>query len=263
AAESQDSSTLIFAELEWLFLQKTIIFFLKVAPLAQRFLPLSLQTARHQTILGLNRPVLPLGTLGFVAGPLQALLPVAVQLLTLLVNILDRLQTQLQSSGLEGTQDLLGHELVHYPSFESATRGAFILPPHTPIVGGRLALIAGVHAPATGPADQQARQQRPAVARHPERTASRAVLEQPLQVGLVPFPRDIGRQAIALEHQPLRHRDRARFDLAATRGCPFVIDTATSVGVGPRIDRMVQHPSEHSRSGQVPFQVAAPRSAAD
>src|SRR5262249_28454070 len=53
AGEGQDSSTLVLAGLRWLLLQEAIIFLLKIAPLSQRLLPLSLQAASHQTILGL------------------------------------------------------------------------------------------------------------------------------------------------------------------------------------------------------------------
>ena len=65
---------------------------------------------------------MPFGEFRVIGGPLQALLPVAVQGITLLVHILDRFQAQLQPGGLEGTQNLLGHEIVHRPGFESATR---------------------------------------------------------------------------------------------------------------------------------------------
>ena len=107
----------------------------------------------------------------------------AVQAVALLVHVLDRFQAELQGGGLQSTQDLLGHQIVHRPGFETATRRSLVLPPHTPIISGRFAPIAGVHAPATGPTDQQARQQCFAGAGHSGRTGPWAVLEQPLLVG--------------------------------------------------------------------------------
>jgi len=79
-------------------------------------------------ILRLNRLVPPFDAFCLLGGPLQALLPVAVKALTLLVHILDRFQAQLQSSRLEGTQNLLGHEIVHHPGFKSTTRRSLVLP---------------------------------------------------------------------------------------------------------------------------------------
>jgi hypothetical protein len=256
-------STLVLAQARWLFLQKTIAFFRDIAPITQRLLPLSLQAASDETILRLNRLVLPFGAFRLIGGPLQALLPMAVQALTLLMHVLDRFQAQLQSGGLEGAQNLLGHEIVHHPGFEPATRRSLVLPPHTPIIGGRLAPIAGVHPPATGPAAEQARQQRLAGAGHPGRTGPRAVLEQPLPVGLILFPCDIGWQAVPFEHQPLRHRYLAHLQLAAPGGRALVIDAAPAVGIGPRIDRVMEHPAHRAWARQAPFQLAAPWSAVE
>src|SRR5208337_3649112 len=49
----------------------------------------------------------------------------------------------------------------------------------------------------------------------------------------------------------------AHLDLAATRGRPLVIDAATSVGIGPRIDRVMQHPVQRVPTGRAPFQLTA------
>ena len=99
AGQAQDSSTLVLAAARWLFLQKAIIFFRKIAPISQRFLPLSLQAASHETILRLNRLVLPFGAFRLIGGPLQAVLPVAVQTVALLVHVLDRFQADSKVAG--------------------------------------------------------------------------------------------------------------------------------------------------------------------
>ena len=120
AGQGEDSSTLVVAEVRWLFLQKTIIFLCEIALIPHRFLPMSLQAVRHETILGLDGPILPFGTFRLIGGPLQAVLPVAVQAVALLVHVLDRFQAELQGGGLQSTQDLLGHEIVHRPGFETS-----------------------------------------------------------------------------------------------------------------------------------------------
>src|SRR5262249_43020698 len=50
------------------------------------------------------------------------------------------------------------------------------------------------------------------------------------------------------------------FGLAAAGGRALVIDATASVGIRPRIDRVMKHPAQHARSGQTPFQLTAPRS---
>ena len=58
---------------------------------------------RHETILRLDGLILAFGAFRFIGGPLQAVLPVAVQAVALFVNVLDRFQAELQGGGLQST----------------------------------------------------------------------------------------------------------------------------------------------------------------
>ena len=140
--QGQDSSTLVLAEARWLFLQKTIILFCKITPISQRFLPLSLQGASHETILRLNRLVLPFGEFCLIGGPLQAVLPVSVK-----ASRSDAHPGSLSGSAPEwrarGHAKPAGNQTVHHPGFKSATRRSLVLPSSALIIGGRLAPIAG------------------------------------------------------------------------------------------------------------------------
>src|SRR5579863_5410793 len=72
------------------------VLLLQPALLAQGLLPTPLQLAGHQAVLRLTGVVLPPRPLGLVAGPLHLLLPMLVQLLAFLLQVLGRRPAQIQ-----------------------------------------------------------------------------------------------------------------------------------------------------------------------
>src|SRR5207249_11930781 len=71
----------------------------------------------------------------------------------------------------------------------------------------------------------------------PYTTLFRSVRQQLLLIGQVTLPRDVGREAILLEHLPLRHRHGPHPDLAPTGGRPLRIHAPAPV-------RSEEHTSE-------------------
>ena len=79
-------------------LQKTIIFLCEIALIPHRLLRNLAPSRRHETTLGLDGPILPCGTFRLIGGPLQAVLPVAVQAVALCARP-GSLSGQLQGGG--------------------------------------------------------------------------------------------------------------------------------------------------------------------
>ena len=250
-------------EMRRVLVQESVVFFPQIALCTQRILPLPLQAASHQAILGLDGLILPFGTLRPHRSPAPAVAPNGGAGVAFLLNVLDRLQAQFQGRRLQGPEDLLVTRSSTAAGREPATIGALELPAHAPIIGGRTCSDSTLHAPATRPANQAGPSAAPRRREAPRGTGPGAVLEQPLLVGQVTLPRDIGRQAVPLEHLPFRHRHLAHLDLAATGGRPFVIDTATPIGSKPphRSDDGASGPA--CSRGPAPFQLAASRTLVD
>ena len=61
AGQGEDSSTLVVAEVRWLFLQNHSYIPLRDRVDSASLVPMSLLAVRHETILGLDGPILPFG----------------------------------------------------------------------------------------------------------------------------------------------------------------------------------------------------------
>ena len=75
-------------------------------------IPAGLQRAGHHAVLGLHRVVLPLGTLGLIAHPLQAQLPLAVDILGLPLHFPEHCQRQVQLRRSERRQQGFDHLVI-------------------------------------------------------------------------------------------------------------------------------------------------------
>ena len=63
----------------WGLTEEAVVLFLRLPLLPQRRFPLPLQSRGHQPVLGIDRPVAPLGALGLVLLPTDGLLPIPLQ----------------------------------------------------------------------------------------------------------------------------------------------------------------------------------------
>ena len=81
-----------------------MILLFHLALLLQGFLPTCLQCSRHESILGLHGLILSLGPADLVLHPFEFLMPVIVQALALLLDVLDGAQAEFQAGRFQGTQ---------------------------------------------------------------------------------------------------------------------------------------------------------------
>src|SRR5262249_36262299 len=135
----------------------------------QRLLPAPLQGPGHEAILRIDGPVAPFGVLGLVAGPLQPLPPVLVQAGAGPPGGLQGPTGPLQRGGLQGAKDLLSYQVVDRrgPEAEAGLLASHVQMAGTPVVRLLVGPIVRLEAPAAVAADDDAGEQRRAVARTP------------------------------------------------------------------------------------------------
>src|SRR4051812_29499759 len=109
------------------------------------------------------------------------------------------------------------------------------------------------HAPAAFPAVEQSAQQRRPFPRRTQHRHAGGVPLQLLLVGQVLLPRDISRQPALVEHMPLVARYEAPPDARLAGSPPAGIHLAAPEAVGPRIDRVVEHPRKLRAVGPTPL----------
>jgi hypothetical protein len=191
------------------------------------------------------------------------LLPVAVEAIAFLTDVLGRLEAQLQRGGFQGALDRAGHEVIdrRRPQAVTGRSRAHLQVSFARIIRGGLARIGGVHPVAARAADNQARQHRHAPARRARRAAERAVLLETSEVRQGSLPADVRREVVLQEHLPLRDRQPPLPSTVSARSLRFRLVPATSVGIGPGAGRVVQHLVERRRHGAPPGQPAARGSA--
>ncbi len=194
----RDPGELVPAQLGRLLPPESVVFFFESALIAQGLLPAPLQRPSDQAVLRLDRLVLPLGPLGLVTRSLQLLLPMAVEAIAFLADVLGRLEAQLQRGGFQGAKDLAGHEVIDRlrPQAVTGRSRAHLQVSFARIIRGGLARIGGVHPVATRAADHHARQQRHAPARRARRVGERAVLLEASEIRQVLIPADVRREAV-------------------------------------------------------------------
>src|SRR4051794_16773008 len=176
--------------------------------LAQLLLPGPLQGARHQTVLRLDRTVLPPRPPGLVARPPALEAPLVVQGPRCRLQLAHGRHRQRDLVGGEGVQQHaleLGidaqrpHLLAARRAGEGLVGGA--------VVDGVVAVGAGVvhaHAPPASAARGDALQQRAALARHagPPLRVAGDVAGEPGLVGHELLPADVARVGVAQAHRP-------------------------------------------------------------
>ena len=89
----------------------------------QGFFPASLELPPHQSVLGLDRVILPGRSPGLVTGPLQAFAPLIVELPTLLFDVGQGGEAGLERRGRHRRQDLLGGQIVEEPAGDRLAEG--------------------------------------------------------------------------------------------------------------------------------------------
>ena len=125
------------------------------------------------------------------------------------------------------------------------------------VIGPVTRPIGRLEATAAVAADDQAGEQRGAVAGAPLGARTRSVLMQGFLIRQVAIPGDVGRQAIVLQDLPLFHRDPVAGDGAFPGRRPDALVRPAAIGVGPGIDRMSQDLEDGQQDRSSPLQVAA------
>jgi hypothetical protein len=95
-----------------LLVAEAIVVLLGNSLFQERLLPTAFQFASHQTILGLNRMVLSSRTFCLIANAFEALLPMLMEAVSLLLQIRGSAKAYVQSGGLQCTEHLLADERV-------------------------------------------------------------------------------------------------------------------------------------------------------
>ena len=261
AGQGANPVPLLRADPEGLFSEEPIIFVFEFALVLQRLLPAPFQRAGHQAVFRLDGLILPFGALRLVARPLQLLLPMAMEALALLLDVLDRSHAQFQGCGLQGPEDLPGHEVIDRRRLQpvAGLLRALAQVSLATVMRVRLRRVGGLQVAAAGATNEQPHKQRGPLARCPRRTGERAILLQPSPIGQVALPCDVGREAIPYKHLPLRARVRLLTGVAGPRGRPLGIAREMPIGVDPCVDRVVQDPIQRRQRRSSPLQLAAPR----
>jgi hypothetical protein len=158
-------------KLVWLVPPESVVFVFELTLIAQCLLPAALQCPGDQAVLRFDRVVLPLGSFRFVTRSFELLLPVPVETVAFLADVLGRLEAQVQRGGLQGEKDLAGDEIVdrRRPQAVTGLFRAHLQVLFARIISGGLARVGGMHPVAARAADHQARQQRHAPARRARR----------------------------------------------------------------------------------------------
>src|SRR3954465_948862 len=89
-----------------------MVLLLHQALLLQSVLPASLQGAGHEPVLGLHGLILPLGSSGFLARSFEGLTPLVMKTFSLLLDVLDGPQAEVERGGLQRTEDLPRDQVV-------------------------------------------------------------------------------------------------------------------------------------------------------
>src|SRR3954468_18784290 len=213
-----------------------------------------LQATHHQSVLRLDGIILAPRPLGLVAPPLQSLSPLQMQSTALQFEILCQLQADLQGGRRQRLQHQCRHQGIERASTQRLTswgtvvhcqtRAAVALEPPAIRIEGR-------HTLATTAANHQTGQEGRTTPR--DALVCTAIGRHLIEVPFVGLPADVGRQT-SLE------QDRR---VANTPACPGLarsllarIHPTTSIGIGARIKRALQHFRERIAVGNMPLQLA-------
>ena len=244
-------------ELRRLFAEEPVVIVADLPLGPQRLLPPLLQGSGHQAVLRVDGPVAPFGVLGLVPGPLQPLFPVLVQAGAVPLDVLHGPTAQLQRGGFQGAKDLLRHQVVDHRGLEAEARlfGPLVEMPDATVIGPVLGPVGRLEATAAVAADDEAGEQRGAVAGAPLGAGTGAMLTQAFLIRQVALPGDVGRQAVALQDLPLLHRDPVAGAGAFPGGRPDALVRPAAIGVGPRVDRVPQDLEDGQQDRAPPLQV--------
>ncbi len=238
--------------------QEAIVLFLQLALVPQRLFPPPFQLAGHQAVLGLDAVVLSSRMVGRDPGSLQALLPVLIQPLPLALEIGHGLDTQLQRSRLKGPQDFRGDQHLQRLARQAlAHRLATLNRSTIAQIIDRLPLgvVGDPHPPPAPPARHQPAQQRRAAANHARCRGQAAVGSQPLLIGQVAVPSDVGGDLRRDHHLPLQpwHLDGA--GAGSARLLPPQILAGEPEGIAAGVVGMVENPVEGGPASRPPLEL--------
>lgn len=101
--------------------------------------------------------------------------------------------------------------------------------------------IGDLHASAAGAAGHQSREQRQSIARSPQRLRAGLILLEPFEILEILIPGNVSRQPIPNQHLPLIDRPPTLGPPAAGTIGVLGVGQPPPIGVGPGVDRMVEH----------------------
>jgi hypothetical protein len=157
-ANSRNRGDLSRAQRRWLIAPNALVLGLETRLLGQGLLPLPLEGASNQPVLRLDGIELSAHALGFVAGPLDPLLPLTLNRLSFLFQIGRHQQACLQCRRLKRREHQPFHQCVKRRRLQRLTDRLSVIRCHTaagtaPI--GAVVIILCRHAQSAAAADQQ------------------------------------------------------------------------------------------------------------
>ena len=229
----------------------------------QSLLPVALERARHQPVLGLHRSILPARALDLVSGALQPLSPMAIERRALGLEVVGERQARLDRRRLERLQDETRDQRVERRSRQRLTERLAVAALHlrADVAGGMaVVVVLRQHAQTAAAADQHAREKR---ASSPHRPAARRLVGLQLRlIALIALEADVAGQPIVQKDFGLVGARRSASRSRTAGLLPSPLDRTHAVSVDARIDRIGEEIEQGRATGAPPFQLALARAAA-
>ena len=263
--EPLDLGALLRGERDGFRLQEAVVVVGEFALATQGGVPVLFQRARHEAMLGIDRAITPLRVADLVGGALELLLPMTVEARAFALEVGDGLPTQFQCGRLQSVQDLFGQEIVERLGTQAMTNVRLEVKRVADAAVMRRALVqvTGPQPPAALGAVDEPGQQRFTVTRHAGAGHAGAIGVQPLLVGQVALPADVGREPVAQENIPVFVRlpvgRRVRHRFGGARHGSRTALAASAIGIGAGVDGTRQHVINEAERGATPLQLAGVR----